>query len=145
MARMRELVEAGVSVGTVESILGIQQGTLGRWLRKGQTDKRSAYHILFQKYRRWAGEARALAEMQQLAKTPTQWLQTNTSAQLVEPTSQTGLTNIEGPSAQNILGLGVQQTLQALKVLQESGISIDDAIRKGQLLPNLPMPNDSSN
>jgi hypothetical protein len=84
-----------------------------------------------------------MAECQQLAKTPTQWLERNTSAHIVEPLDQqTGL--LPGPEApQKLLNLGVQQALAALKVLHDSGISIDEAIRKGQLLPNLPAPTNS--
>jgi hypothetical protein len=139
MQKIEDLVCSGASIGTVEAILGMTQGRLKRWLHLGSTRKRSFYAVLFQKYRAWAGEARAAAECQQLAKTPTQWIERNTSAHIVEEpdASITPISNIS-TTPTNLLQLGAQQAINAMKVLMESGISIDEALRKDQLHLNAP-------
>lgn len=148
MSKMEDLVCSGASIGTVESCLHLSKNRLKLWLQRGQTRKRSSYYILFQKYRAWAGEARAAAECQQLAKAPSAWIEKNTSSRIVEDVEESPAllpTNIsQSPTA--LLQLGAQQALNAMKVLIDAGISIDDSLRKDQITidtPSLPSPTDT--
>lgn len=143
----QELVESGASVGTVEAKLGLEKGQLRKYLDKGERLPNSPYRRLYNMYRRWAGEARAVAESNQLAKSPGQWLEANTSARLLEdredkPTNAP-VSGVPAGPTQNIdqsglLRLGAQAALGALSALIESGLSIDEHIRKGQLALNEP-------
>lgn len=140
MALLEDLVTTGASIGTTEAKLCLPQGTLAKWLALGEKKPRSPYRTLYMKYRSFAAEARAAAEAQQLAKTPSQWLERNTSARVVEPKESQDLPGLLPQSSANNLQVGANALLAALRTLQESGVNIDEAIRKNQVQVALPSP-----
>jgi stress response protein YsnF len=142
MTLLQELVEGGASIGTVEAKLLLAPGTLSKWLRVGQAEARTPYRSLYVRYRSFAAEARAAAESQQLLKSPGTWIEKNTSSKLVEPPQevQEQQLAIAGPIQNtNDLRLGANALLSALAILQESGVNIDEAIRKNQAQILLPV------
>lgn len=145
MAMLQELVEIGSSIATVEAKLGMPPGRLSAWLVKGKEKARTPYRQLYIKYRSYAAEARATAEAQQLAKNPGAWLDRNTSAKVVEPdTPSSGTGLLPAPQAQtNDLRLGANALLSALAALQQSGVDINEALRKNQIQAALPTPKES--
>ena len=133
MGMLQELAETGASIGTIEAKLEMPPGRLREWLEKGKIKPKTAYRFLYMKFRSWAAEARAAAESQQLAKAPTSWLDRNTSARIVEDSSDPS-SNAPALLAQsNIqhLNLGAEATLNALRILATSQVDINQALIKG--------------
>jgi len=133
MALVEELCTTGASISTIEASLGLSQGILRKWLNKGAVEPKTAYRRFYNLVRGWIAIARGAAEAQQLVKTPTQWLEKNSSAKLLnEPVD---VISSEAPALPQKaqIAIGVQATINAMKVLQDSGISIDDMLRKDQL------------
>lgn len=109
---------------------------LRKWLAKGESRPKTPYRKLWNLFRKWAAEATAAAESQQLAKAPTQWLERNSTARLIQAdeakdlaTHQSKMTVIPN----DMLRIGAQQVLNALTVLSDANISIDDGLRKRQI------------
>lgn len=129
------MVTTGASISTVEASIGLSPGRLKTWLIKGQNQPKTPYRIFYTKFRKWAAEAKAAAESQQLAKAPSQWLERNSAAKLIESADEAALipANNQQIDAGQVLKLGVNQALAALKVLSEQGINIDDALRKDMI------------
>lgn len=147
LGEIEDLVSTGASIGTIEASLGLHRGQLRKWLTRGEQKPRSPYGTLFQMYRKWAASARAAAEAQQLAKNPSQWLERNTSAKLLD-TDEGEITPVAATALVNAtLQVGTNQMLQALAKLREAGISLDSAVDKGelQITPTLNAPKDISN
>jgi len=131
--RMQELAETGASIGTIEAILQLSPGLLRKWLTKGAARKNTPYRVLFNHYRKWVGEARALAESQQLAKTPTQWLERNTSAKLLN-TDESESLSVINVSQVPVTQIGAAAVMAALKLLSETKvISLDEAAQKNAI------------
>lgn len=134
MAQIREKVEQGASKATIDALLMMPPGTINNLLAKGQqaTDPKSKYKKFYLLYRRWAGEARSVAEAITLTKTPEKWMDRNSSNKLLE--SEEDRTIIQqSPTAitnNHQSGVTPQQLLASLKILQEQGISIDEALSK---------------
>lgn len=137
LAQIREKVEQGASKATIDALLMMPPGTIDRLLMKGKesTDKRCKYKKFYLLYRRWAGEARSVAEAVTLHKTPEKWMDRNSSNKLLESEEdrtilqqQPALTN--GHNS----GLSAEKMLEALKILQEQGISIDEALSKDAII-----------
>lgn len=135
MAQIREKVEQGASKATIDALLMMPPGTIDRLLAKGQqaTDPKNKYKKFYLLYRRWAGEARSVAEAITLTKTPEKWMDRNSSNKLLESEEdrtiiQQSPNTLTGPNHQS--GVTPQQLLASLKILQEQGISIDEALSK---------------
>jgi hypothetical protein len=133
MGQLQELAETGASIGTIEAKLEMPPGRLRLWLEKGKLKSRTPYRFLYMKFRSFAAEARATAEAQQLAKAPTSWLDRNTSARIVEDTDQSegaAVPMIGHTAPINQLQLGANATLASLRILLESGVDLNEALRK---------------
>jgi hypothetical protein len=133
MKLIKQLASSGASLGVIEAKLKMRQGTLRRWLDKGRVRKSTPYHILFNEFRSWAADARLLAEQQQLAKTPSQWLERNTSSKIVEePDQPTTLLSGVPAAPPDTAKLQASQTLllAGLRALVEAGISLETGIKK---------------
>lgn len=134
MAQIREKVEQGASKATIDALLMMPPGTIDRLLAKGQqaTDPKNKYKKFYLLYRRWAGEARSVAEAITLTKTPEKWMDRNSSNKLLESEEDRTIIQqsptLNGPNHQS--GVTPQQLLASLKILQEQGISIDEALSK---------------
>jgi len=131
---IRDLVETGASIGTIEAKMQMYQGQLKRWLLKGQEKKKTPYKILYNMYRSWAAEARAAAEAQQLAKTPSQWLERNSSSKLMDEPEEKNTQLITNNQGQQQAAFGAYQLLAAMKVLHNAGISVDAALEKDAIV-----------
>lgn len=127
MSLLQELAEAGASIGVIEAKLRLRQGTLKRWLDKGKVQKSTPYRILYDEFRSFAAEARLVAEQQQLAKTPSQWLERNSSAKILEDSPQ-DISILSGvPHLPDTAKLQANQELllEGIRVLLEARIPID--------------------
>lgn len=135
MGQLQELAETGASIGTIEAKLEMSPGKLKMWLEKGKLKPKTPYRYLYMKFRSFAAEARAAAESQQLAKAPTSWLDRNTSARIVEDTDQspTGAVPLLSAPPTNQLQLGANATLASLRILLESGVDLNEALRKDSI------------
>ena len=71
-------------------------------------------------YRSWAAEARAAAEAQQLAKTPSQWLERNSSSKLMDEPEEKNTQLITNNQGQQQAAFGAYQLLAAMKVLHNA-------------------------
>lgn len=133
MAQIRDLASRGASLGTIEATIGLPKGRLKKWLDFGEHRPKSTYRILYNNFRRWVAEARSIAEEQMLVKSPGQWLERNSSSKVLDTPEeqQTALIN-QGPAI-NLLQLGAAQALDAMRILIESGHSVDEALRKDQI------------
>ncbi len=138
MALLQELVEIGASIATVEAKLSLPPGLLTKWLAKGKIKPRSPYRQLYMLYRSYAAEARAVAESTQLSKAPGAWLEKNTSSKLVEPVEESAADLPTITQQTNNNNLGAQAVLAALACLQESGVDINEALRKNQVQLAIP-------
>lgn len=132
MSHMEEAVATGASVATIEAMLELSPGQLKNWLSIGsstpkpKTPKEKYCRVLFRKYRKWAGEARYLAESAMLGKRPAEWLEKNSSSKLVAPEDNSpspGLIkgqpgNAEMPIAQ------MEAFRAALAALAEANLSV---------------------
>lgn len=139
LAQIREKVEQGASKATIDALLMMPPGTIDRLLAKGKesTDKRCKYKKFYLLYRRWAGEARSVAEAVTLHKTPEKWMDRNSSNKLLESEEdRTIIQQQQQPSLTNghNSGLSAEKMLEALKILQEQGISIDEALAKDSIV-----------
>lgn len=85
-------------------------------------------------YRSWAAEARAAAEAQQLAKTPSQWLERNSSSKLMDEPEEKNTQLITNNQGQQQAAFGAYQLLAAMKVLHNAGISVDAALEKDAIV-----------
>lgn len=135
MSKMEEHVKNGASVGTVEAIIMMPKGLLMKWLKRGEAEPRTMYRKLFTLYRAWTAEARADAEANQLARTPSQWLERNTSSKLldnVDDEQQSKLIVAPGNNGSSV-HIAATQLLTALHELRVAGISLDDTIDKGTI------------
>lgn len=130
MGQLQELAETGASIGTIEAKLEMPPGRLRLWLEKGKLKPKTPYRFLYMKFRSFAAEARATAEAQQLAKAPTSWLDRNTSARIVEDNSSNEIPVIGTAAPINQLQLGANATLASLRILLESGVDLNEALRK---------------
>lgn len=147
MAQIREKVEQGASKATIDALLMMPPGTIDRLLAKGQqaTDPKNKYKKFYLLYRRWAGEARSVAEAITLTKTPEKWMDRNSSNKLLESEEDRTIIQqspnnlLNGPNHQS--GVTPQQLLASLKILQEQGISIDEALSKDAITLDTLNPN----
>lgn len=130
MGQLQELAETGASIGTIEAKLEMPPGRLRLWLEKGKLKPKTPYRFLYMKFRSFAAEARATAEAQQLAKAPTSWLDRNTSARIVEDNSSNEIPVVGIAAPINQLQLGANATLASLRILLESGVDLNEALRK---------------
>lgn len=143
MAQIREKVEQGASKATIDAILGMPPGTINSLLEKGQqaTDPKSKYKKFYLLYRKWAGEARSVAEAITLHKTPEKWMDRNSSNKLLESEEDRTIIQqqplLNGPNHSS--GVTPQQLLASLKILQEQGISIDEALSKDAITLDQPL------
>ena len=135
MAQIREKVEQGASKATIDALLMMPPGTIDSILAKGKEakDTKNKYKKFYLLYRKWAGEARSVAEAITLTKTPEKWMDRNSSNKLLESEEDRTLIQqplLNGPSNNHQSGVTPQQLLASLKILQEQGISIDEALSK---------------
>lgn len=128
---IRDLAETGASLGTIEAKCMLPVGILKKWMVKGQEKPKSPFGQFFMLYRSWVADARAAAEAQQLAKTPTQWLERNTSSRLLDTPDDITISNLPVPTAPvPAAQFSADALLLAVKKLRESGISFDEAVDK---------------
>ena len=146
MAQIREKVEQGASKATIDALLGMPPGTINSLLEKGKlaTDHKNKYKKFYLLYRKWAGEARSVAEAITLHKTPEKWMDRNSSNKLLESEEDRTIIQqsptLTGPNHSS--GVTPQQLLASLKILQEQGISIDEALSKDAITLDAPtLPN----
>lgn len=146
MAQIREKVEQGASKATIDALLGMPPGTINSLLEKGKlaTDHKNKYKKFYLLYRKWAGEARSVAEAITLHKTPEKWMDRNSSNKLLESEEDRTIIQqqplLNGPNHSS--GVTPQQLLASLKILQEQGISIDEALSKDAITLDAPtLPN----
>ena len=143
LAILRDLCETGASIGTMEAKLSLNRGQLGKWLALGEQKPKSPYRQLLKMFRSWVATARATAEANQLVKAPSQWLERNSASRKLDTEETAAPTAIANLPAHQQLQLGAQAAIAAVEALVASGISIDEAARKGQIkiaIPNLPSP-----
>jgi hypothetical protein len=134
LAQVREMAESGASIGTIEAAIGLPKGRLRDWLVKGDKQPKTAYRRFYNMFRKWAAQAKHAAEAQQLAKTPTQWLERNTTAKLIETEEDTSLIPTQTAVVDHsVLKIGAQSAVDAMKILVESGIDVNEALRKGMV------------
>lgn len=133
LAQIREKVEQGASKATIDAVLMMPPGTIDTLLTKGKESKdpKCKYKKFYLLYRKWAGEARSTAESLTLHKTPEKWMDRNSSNKLLETEEDRTIINQTPTLTQgHQSGVSGQQMLDALKILQQQGISIDEALSK---------------
>ena len=137
LAEIREKVEQGASKATIDAILMMPPGTIDKLLDKGKDSKdpKCKYKKFYLLYRKWAGQARSVAETTTLHKTPEKWMDRNSSNKLLESEEDRNIIQSQPLLTQgHQSGVTPQQLLASLKILQEQGISIDEALAKDAIV-----------
>jgi hypothetical protein len=118
---IRELAETGASVAVIEAKLQLKSGSISTWLAKGESNKRTIYARFRSLFRSWAAESTYAAQQQLLVKNPGKWLETSSTAKVVENVKSTGLVPTTG-NTQSISrpNLAAEALAAAMKVLIES-------------------------
>lgn len=138
IGKIRELVENGASLSTVDAIMHFPPNTLSNMLTKGRTatSKSDPYYRFLMMFRGWAGLARAQAEVMLAKKSPEKWLDRNSSNKIIA-TEEDNKLAAEAPSNNAIIvkpvaGVNLETIERSLAILREQGIDINDAIDKGE-------------
>lgn len=119
---MRELAETGASVAVIEAKLQLRSGSISTWLAKGEENKRTIYARFRSMFRSWAAESTYAAQQQLLVKNPGKWLETSSTAKVVENIKSTGLvpTTVNQSQSVNRPNIAAEALAAAMKVLIES-------------------------
>lgn len=85
-------------------------------------------------FRSWVAEARHAAEANMAKRSPEKWLDRNSANKRIESEEDKTLA-ISAPSNHTHYTPGIEaaKVLSALKILQEQGISIDEALSKNAI------------
>lgn len=146
LVAMQEMVENGAAIAVIEARFEYARGTIKRWLDKGVKKEaaKTPYRVFYKMYRKWAAEATFSAQANLLSKNPGKWLETNTSAHVVDPdlkpvqdnTPSSSPPGIGGPQqGGNIvyLNLGSKDLIEGLSLLTQSNIDVNHAIVTGRI------------
>jgi hypothetical protein len=118
---IRELAETGASVAVIEAKLQLKSGSISTWIAKGEANKRTIYARFRSIFRSWAAESTYTAQQQLLVKNPGKWLETSSTAKVVENVKSTGLVPTSGQQqAINRPNLAAEALAAAMKVLIDS-------------------------
>lgn len=129
MELIRELAETGASISVIEAKLQLRSGTMSTWLNKGEIEKRTVYSRFRSLFRSWAADATLTAQQQLLVKNPGKWLETSSSARVVENVKTTGLVPINN-NQQARPTVSTEALVAAFKVLIDSKNVVEDPTQR---------------
>jgi hypothetical protein len=132
---MKELAETGASLSVIEAKLGMRNGQLSLWLTKGKAKRRTIYGRFYVEFKSWAADSVLAAQQALLTKNPGKWLDTNTTARVVEPPAKSNAALISGTSqASGNIVINNPIILAAIKALSEAGITPNQPTIEGQVV-----------
>lgn len=132
MEKIRELAETGASISVIEAKLQLRSGSISTWLNKGEVQRRSIYARFRSTFRSWAAESTLTAQQQLLIKNPGKWLETSSTARVVEnPHVNHSLIPTNNTQQQSRPTISTEALVAAFKVLIDSKNVVEDSISKG--------------
>lgn len=145
MAKADELAQAGFSVSSIASALGIPGTTFQKWIKMGKQLQEDAPTddtvILFQRLAKSWATARGLAELSLLQRNPEFYLTRGPGALLGDDWAEESKEEVKD-QAQLEVG---SQFIDALKLLRKQGYDLNTIIDNDTLALNIGAPNQATN
>jgi hypothetical protein len=129
LERIEDMVTNGASLATMDAILKWPPNTLRELLNKGKEQKEGPYREFYMLFRSWAGEAKFVAEETLLKKSPEKYLDRSSTARIID-SEDDAQELLPGTTKTNIPGVEANKVLKAFEALAESGIDVNDALKK---------------
>ena len=132
LGEIEDMASTGASLATIDAKLKFPPNTMSKLIEKGKAKKNRYYYDFYLMFRSWVAEARHAAEANMAKRSPEKWLDRNSANKRIESEEDKTLA-LSAPSNTPTPGIEAAKVLAALKILQEQGISIDEALSKNAI------------